>query len=98
MTRAGKRLSTPRKTAPKIQAEPVANRDLHHAEAFRDMEASILHLYCQAEIAADVITGVGGGKDWNEITHFAVYQLCEMVRAFRAKYRADLHAGKTVQP
>jgi hypothetical protein len=97
MTRAGKRLSTPQRTAPKIQAVPVANHDLHHAKAFRDLESPMNDLFCQSEIAADIITGVDRGKDWNEITHFAVYQLCEMVRAFRAKYRADLHAGKTVQ-
>jgi hypothetical protein len=97
MTRAGKRLSTPRRTASKIQAEPVANRDLHHAKAFRDLESPMHDLFCQSEIAADIITGVDRGKDWNEISHFAVYQLCEMVRALRAKYRTDLHAAKPVQ-
>jgi hypothetical protein len=25
--------------------------------------------------------------------HFSIYHLCEMVRDFRTKYRADLHAG-----
>jgi hypothetical protein len=97
MTRAGKRLSTPRRTASKIKPKPVASRDLHHAKAFRDMESRVHDLFCQSEIAADIITGVDRGKDWNEISHFAVYQLCEMVRVFRAKYRADLHAEKPVQ-
>jgi hypothetical protein len=97
MTQAKTRVSTPRRTASKIKAEPVASRDLRHAKAFRDLESPMHDLFCQSEIAADIITGVDRGKDWNEITHFAVYQLCEMVRAFRAKYRVDLHAGKTVQ-
>jgi hypothetical protein len=98
MTKADSVHSTPRKTALKIQrrkpakpAESKEERNLRHAEAFRDLEASVLELYCMAEITTSTATGVG--EDQREITHFALYRLCEMVREFRAKYRTDLHAG-----
>jgi hypothetical protein len=98
MTRADSVHSTPRKTASKIQrkkrAKPVESeeqRNLRHDKAFRDLEAPMHDLYCMAEIAAQAAEGVE--EHQIEITHFAIYRLCEMVRDFRAKYRADLHAG-----
>ena len=45
-----------------------------------------------AEIAAEVATGVH--EDQDEIGHFLIYRLCEMVRDFRAKYRSELRAGR----
>ena len=90
--------STPRITASKIQrkkrAKPVESEDqrnLRHGKAFRDLEGPMLNLYCMAEIADQAATGVGEDKD--EIAHFAVYRLCEMVRDLRAKYRTDLYEG-----
>jgi hypothetical protein len=35
-----------------------------------------------------------GGK--NEIIHFAIVRLCEMVSDLHAKYRTDWHGGKEV--
>jgi hypothetical protein len=89
--------STPRKTASKIKAKAVTNpdlRDKHHDKAFRDLERSIHDIYCMAEIAAEVAVGVH--EDQDEIAHFAIYRLCEMVRDLRTKYRADLQGGKAV--
>jgi hypothetical protein len=90
--------STPRPTASKIRAKksvkPVESeeqRNLRHGKAFRDLEASMLELYCMAEIAAEAATGMHEDKE--EITHFAIYRVCEMIRELRAKYRVDLHAG-----
>jgi hypothetical protein len=61
---------------------------------FRDLDASIHQLYCLAEITSDVTTGVH--EDQDEMAHFAIDHLCKMIRDLRAKYRADLHAGKAV--
>jgi hypothetical protein len=89
MTRAGKRLSTPRRTAPKIKEGPVANSDPQRALAFLRLETLMHDLYCMAEIAEAVI-------DLPEVSAFASFLLCEKVRDLRTKYRADLHA-KPVQ-
>jgi hypothetical protein len=107
MTQANSVHSTPRRTASKIKVKKIAKpasaeseeqRNLHHGKAFRNLEAPIHELYCMAEIAAEVATGVH--EDQDEIEHFAIYRLCEMVRDFRAKYRSELRAGrgKAVQP
>jgi len=58
MAKATRVHSTPRRTAPKINA---------------------------------VATGVH--EDQDELVHFAIYRVCEMVRGLRSKYRADLDAG-----
>ena len=100
MTQANRVHSTPRRTASKIKvkkstkpvsAESEEQRNLRHGKAFRDLETPMLELYCMAEISADVVTGVH--EDQDELAHFAIYRVCEMVRDLRAKYRADLHAG-----
>ena len=100
MTKADSMLSTPRKTASKIKVKKIAKsasaeseeqRNLRHGKAFRDLETPMLELYCMAEISADVATGVH--EDQDELAHFAIYRVCEMVRYLRAKYQADLHAG-----
>jgi hypothetical protein len=102
MTQADSVLSTPRRTAPKIKAKKIAKsasaeseeqRNLRHAKAFRDLENPMLDLFCMAEIASDVT--INPSEDQQEIMHFAVYRLCDMVRDLRAKYRADLHAGSS---
>jgi hypothetical protein len=68
--------STPRPTASKIRAkksvkpaESEEQRNLRHGKAFRDLEPSMLELYCMAEIAAEAATGMHEDKE--EITHFA---------------------------
>jgi hypothetical protein len=101
MTKATRVLSTPRKTASKIQrkkrAKPVESgeqRDLRHAEAFRDLETPVRELYLLGEIAAEAATGIH--EDQTELLHFSIYRLCETIRDFRAKYREDLRAGKAV--
>jgi hypothetical protein len=99
MTTAKRVRGTPRRTAPKIKvkksakpAESEEQRNLRHAEAFRDLENPMLELFCMAEIAGNVaIDRIS--EDQQEIMHFAVYRLCDMVRDLRAKYRADLDAG-----
>jgi hypothetical protein len=98
MAKATRVLSTPRTTASKIQskkrAKPVENeeqRNLRHAEAFHDLETPVRELYLMGEIAADIATGMH--EDQRELMHFSINNLCEMVRDFRTKYRADLHAG-----
>jgi hypothetical protein len=53
MTRAGKRLSTPRRTASKIKPKPIASNE-DRAEAFLDLELPMHELYCIAEIAEAV--------------------------------------------
>ena len=105
MTQANRVHSTPRRTAPKIKAKKSAKpadskeqRNLRHGEAFRGLEMPMFELYCMAEISAEIATGVH--EDQDELVHFAIYRICEMVRDLRAKYRADLHAvpgrGKAV--
>jgi hypothetical protein len=100
MAKANRVHSTPRKTAPKIKvkksakpAESEEQRNLRHGKAFRDLEMPMLELYCMAEISAEVATGVH--EDQDELSHFAIYRICEMVRDLRAKYSADLHAGSS---
>jgi hypothetical protein len=91
MAKATRVHSTPRRTASKIKvkkstksasAESEEQRNLRHAEAFRDLESPMIKLFCMAEIAGNVATD-----------RISVYRLCDMVRDLRAKYRADLHAG-----
>jgi galactokinase len=98
MTKAKRVLSTPRKTASKNQTKKRAKsveseeqRNLRHAEAFRDLETPVRELYLMGEIAAEAATGMH--EDQTELLHFSVYRLCETIRDFRAKYRADLHEG-----
>jgi hypothetical protein len=98
MAKATRVHSTPRRTASKIKAKPAESNEQHnqrHGEAFRDLEQPIREVYCMAEIAAEAAIGISPG-DKNEIVHFAICRLCEMVRDLRAKYRADWHAGKAV--
>jgi hypothetical protein len=102
MTTAKRVRGTPRRTASKIKAKPVATReksDLHKAKAFRDLESPMRELFCMAEITMEATMNITRG-DENEIIAFAVSQLCDMIREMRAKYRADLHAvparGKAV--
>jgi hypothetical protein len=89
--------STPRRTASKIKAKKVAEaasaesdeqRNLRHAEAFRDLELAINNVYCMAEMAAEAASSMQ--KDRREILGCAVYRLCEMTRDLHAKYLADL--------
>jgi hypothetical protein len=101
MAKAKRVHSTPRRTASKINAKKSAKpaeseeqRNLRHGEAFRDLEGPMLELYCMAEIAVDVATGVR--EDQDELVYFAIGRICEMVRDLRTKYRADLRAGKAV--
>jgi hypothetical protein len=98
MSKADSVHSTPRPTASKINAKKSAKpaeseeqRNLRHGEAFRDLEGPMLDLYCMAEIVVDIATGVHEEQD--ELVHFAIYRVCEMVRDLRAKYRTDLDAG-----
>jgi hypothetical protein len=67
--------STPRTDSPKIKST-LEDRDLHHAEAFRDMLAPIRELWCMAEIAEEIATGTKTDERL-EMTHFALYQLAE---------------------
>ena len=101
MTKADRVLSTPRRTASKIKVKKIAKsasaeseeqRNLRHAEAFRDLENPMLELFCMAEIAGNVAND-RISEDQQEIMHFSVYRLCDMVRDLCAKYRADLDAG-----
>jgi hypothetical protein len=43
------------------------------------------------EIASDIALGMH--EDKKELEHFTLYRLCDMIREFRAKYRADLNVG-----
>ena len=64
-------------------------------EMFRDLETPMRELFCMAEITAEV----AAGRQTNEridITHFAIYRLCEMVRDLRAQYMTDLRLGAEV--
>jgi hypothetical protein len=97
MIKADSVYNTRRKTASKIKAKKGAKpaeseeqRNLRHGEAFRDLEMPVFELYCMAEISAEVATGVH--EDQDELSHFVIFRLCEMVRDLRARYRADLHA------
>src|SRR5271169_217614 len=101
MTKTTRVHSTPRRTASKIQnkkpvkpLESEEQRNLRYAEAFRDLETPVRHLYLMGEIAADIATGMH--EDQAELMHFSIYRLCEMVRDFRTKYRADLDAGPAI--
>jgi hypothetical protein len=99
MAKATRVHSTPRRTASKIKTKPTESneqRDLRHSEAFRDLEQPIREVWCLAEMAAEAAVGIAPGAK-NEILHFAVYRLCEMVRDLRTKYLADWPAGKAVQ-
>jgi hypothetical protein len=93
MTKAKRVPSTPRRAASKIQqAKSIKSedqRDLVHAQAFRDLEAPVRELYLMGEIVIDLTLG-GVHEDQTEMMHFSIYHLCEMIREFRAKYRADL--------
>jgi hypothetical protein len=98
MAKATRVHSTPRKTASKIQhkkraksPESEEQRNLRHAEAFRDLEGPVLELYLMGEITSETPNGMH--EDQRELMHFSIYRLCEMIREFRAKYRADLNAG-----
>jgi len=98
MTKADSVHSTPRRTASKIKAKKSAKpaeseeqRNLRHGGAFRELEMPMLELFCMAEIAANVAAGVH--EDQDELTHFVIYRICDLVRDLRAKYRRDLHAG-----
>jgi carotenoid cleavage dioxygenase-like enzyme len=98
MAKAKRVLSTPRITAPKNRVKKAANpekHDIHHGKAFRDLDGSIHDLYCAAEIAAEVATGTQTDERL-EMTHFALYQLRDMIVDLRTKYRSDLAAGKAV--
>jgi hypothetical protein len=96
MIEADRVLSTPRRTVPKIRVKKAAivesaeQRNLRHGEAFRDLEQQIREVYCMAEIAAEVAIAISPGAK-NEIVHFSIYRLCEMVRNLRAKYHAAWH-------
>jgi hypothetical protein len=90
--------STPRRTASKSKTKPAESneqRDLRHGEAFRELEHPICQISCMAEITAEVAAGISAG-DKNEIIHFAIARLCEMVCDLSDKYRADLRVGKAV--
>jgi len=101
MTTAKRVRGTPRRTASKIKAKKSAKpasaeseeqRNLRHAEAFRDLEHPMLDLFCMAEIAGNVAND-RISRDQQEIMHFSIYRICDMVRDLRTKYRADLEAG-----
>jgi hypothetical protein len=94
MSKAKRVHSTPRRTASKINVNKPAEgeEERKHSEAFRDLESPMRELFCMAKITMDVAAKITRG-DENEIAVFAVFQLCDMVRDLRAKYRADLHAG-----
>jgi hypothetical protein len=72
-------------------AEEDTQRNLRHSNAFRDLETPIHNLYCMAEISADLLTGVSEDRD--ELAHFAIFRVCEMVRDLKAKHLAGLDAG-----
>ena len=79
-----------------LQKQKAANpeqHDMHHGNAFRDLDGSIHDLYCMAEIAAEVATGTQTDERL-EMTHFALYQLRDIIVDLRTKYRSDLAAGK----
>jgi hypothetical protein len=99
MTRADRVHSTPRKTAFKTKSKekekPVAAEARNHREMFRNLEAPMRELFCMAEITAEVATGLQTDERI-EITHFAIYRLCEMVRDLRAQYMTDLRLGAEV--
>jgi hypothetical protein len=89
MTRAGKRLSTPRRTAPKIKAEPVANRDLHHAKAFRDLEGMISDCVWMSVIAPEMAgRAIEGREDKHEKAMFAVFETVRRLKQLKADYYA----------
>jgi hypothetical protein len=78
MAKAKRVHSTPRQTVSKIEAKKSAKpveseeqRNLRHGKAFRDLEMSMFELYCMAEIAAEVATGVH--EDQDELLHFAMF-------------------------
>jgi hypothetical protein len=95
MAKAKRVHSTPRRTASKIKADHPEQRDLDHAEAFRDLEGLIGSLFCMAEIAADIANGTTT-KERIEMTHFAVFRLRDMIRDLHAEYRGALGGGKAV--
>jgi hypothetical protein len=102
MTKADRVLSTPRRTAFKNRVKKVAEaventeqRNLRHGEAFRELESPMRELGCMAEITMETAMEISPGAQ-NEIVHYAISRLCEMVCDLRAKYRADLAAGKAV--
>jgi hypothetical protein len=81
--RTASKIKTRMNTKP---AESEEQRNLRRSNAFRDLEMPIFELYCMAEISAEVATGVHEEQD--ELAHFAIYRVCEMVRNLRAKYLA----------
>jgi hypothetical protein len=97
MAQAKSVLSTPRRTASKIL--PVSSPEHgvpSHDEAFREMESPMREIYCMAKITSDVATNITRSPE-NEIVHFAIGRLCEMVCDLHNKYHEDLRAGKAVQ-
>jgi hypothetical protein len=100
MPKANRVHSTPRRTASKNKADhPVKDhpeqRDLDHADAFRDLEYTVSGIFCMAEIAADIANGAITDERI-EMTHFAVFRLRDMIRELHTKYFEDLRAGKAV--
>jgi hypothetical protein len=93
MTQAKRVHSTPRRTASKIK-DP-GQRDLHHSDAFRDLEYTVSGIFCMAEIAAEIANGPTAGERL-EMTHFALFRLRDMIREMHTKYFEDLRAGKAV--
>jgi hypothetical protein len=94
MAQANRVHSTPRRTASKNKPE-TSESDRHHAEAFRDLELPILSLFYMGEIAAEVTNGLQT-DDRLEMTHFAIFRLCDMIVDLHANYSAALNAGKAV--
>jgi hypothetical protein len=102
MTQADSVHSTRRRTASKNRVKKVAEAventeqlNLRHGEAFRELESPMRELGCMAKITMETAMEISPGAR-NEIVHYAISRLCEMVCDLRAKYRADLNAGKAV--
>jgi hypothetical protein len=68
---------------------PIDDSDERFAEHFRDLESPMCEIYCMAKITADVATKITRSPQ-NEIVHFAIARLCEMVCELHADYATNL--------
>jgi hypothetical protein len=83
MPKAARRVSRPRRTAPKIKPKKVASNE-DRAKALLDLESPMHELWCMAQIVDTVI-------NQREVSTFATFLLCEKVREVHARYRTGLY-------
>jgi hypothetical protein len=73
--------------------------DALHAEAFRDLEASISDCAIMASIAVQMAErAIEGREDKHEKAMFAVFQVAVMLEKLKADYHAAWHGERKIEP